>query len=39
MGRKSNYENGLFNQLQEIMNRLDSVENELCIEKKNTKRM
>ena len=28
MGRKSNYENGLFNQLQEIMGRLDSVEKE-----------
>lgn len=26
MGRKSNYENGIFNQLQEIMGRLDSVE-------------
>lgn len=26
MGRKSNYENGMFNQLQEIMGRLDSVE-------------
>lgn len=28
MGRKSNYENGMFNQLQEIMGRLDSVEKE-----------
>lgn len=26
MGRKSNYENEMFNQLQEIMGRLDSVE-------------
>ncbi len=34
MGRKSNYENGMFQQLQEIMNRLDSVENELRTEKK-----
>lgn len=33
MGRKSNYENGMFNQLQEIMNRLDSVEDELRTEK------
>ena len=33
MGRKSNYENGMFNQLQEIMNRLDSVEKELRTEK------
>lgn len=33
MGRKSNYENGMFQQLQEIMNRLDSVENELRTEK------
>lgn len=37
MGRKSNYENGIFNQLQEIMNRLDSVESELCTEKKEHK--
>lgn len=37
MGRKSNYENGMFNQLQEIMNRLDSVENELRTEKKEHK--
>lgn len=37
MGRKSNYENGIFNQLQEIMNRLDSVESELCVEKKEHK--
>lgn len=28
MGRKSNYENGMFNQLQELMGRLDSVEKE-----------
>lgn len=28
MGRKSNYENGMFQQLQEIMGRLDSVEKE-----------
>lgn len=28
MGRKSNYENGMFKQLQEIMGRLDSVEKE-----------
>ena len=33
MGRKSNYENGMFQQLQEIMLRLDSVENELRTEK------
>lgn len=33
MGRKSNYENGMFQQLQEIMSRLDSVENELRTEK------
>lgn len=33
MGRKSNYENGMFHQLQEIMERLDSVEKELHTEK------
>lgn len=37
MGRKSNYENGLFNQLQEIMDRLDSVESKLYTEKKEHK--
>ena len=37
MGRKSNYENGMFNQLQEIMNRLDSLERELCTEIKEYK--
>lgn len=37
MGRTSNYENGLYNQLQEIMLRLDSVENELCTEIKEHK--
>lgn len=37
MGRKSNYENGMFNQLPEIMNRLDSVERELHTEKKEHK--
>lgn len=37
MGRKSNYENGMFNQLQEIMNRFDSMERELRVEKKEHK--
>lgn len=37
MGRTSNYENSLYNQLQEIMLRLDSVENDLCTEKKEHK--
>ncbi len=37
MGRKSNYENGMFYQLQEIMGRLDSVESELRTEKKEHK--
>lgn len=37
MGRKSNYENGMFQQLQEIMGRLDSVENELRTEKREHK--
>lgn len=34
MGRKSNYENGMFQQLHEIMSHLDYVENELRTEKK-----
>lgn len=37
MSRKSNYENGMFNQLQEIMKRLDSVESDLRAEKKEHK--
>ncbi len=37
MGRKSNYENGMLYQLQEIMGRLDSVESELRTEKKEHK--
>lgn len=37
MGRKSNYENGIFNQLQQIMDRLDCVESELRTEKQEHK--
>lgn len=28
MGRKSNYENGMYNQLMDLMNRMDSFEKE-----------
>ena len=34
-----NYEKGMYNQLMEVMARLDAVENSLRMEKKNTGRM
>lgn len=34
-----NYEKGMYNQLVEVMARLDAMENSLRTEKKNTKRM